>query len=308
MPEPLHTKNEKIFLVALIIMTLLIGLGFVGATVFAGYGFPATVVAVLFGIAIAALVFTFLGGVGDASFTAVGVKVGGTLAAILIVWLVIKGPMHDELLDAQAIQIGKNARAMLNQANARADGEQSAKDEAIRQLKAAKAACNDVQADSISAILARIEESSATDRLGKGVLDLHDQGKGPFNPVLRTTKLPARFVASVQPGTYRACYGKQPDLRDKPITFEVVDAAAGTSKKITLKPGSDIGAGLCSQIAFDVQLGCDAALELIPDAALRCDERNGVAWKEPTANKTYELVASLLNPELTPGFCPGQGN
>jgi len=306
MPGALHTRYEKAFLIALISGALAISLGFVAATVFGGYGFPATVVAVLFGIAIAALVFAFLGGTADASFQVGAARLGGTSALILIVVWFIKGPMYEELKDAAAINAGRNAAEKLASANERADAEREAKEQALSQLRTARSNCSETQAETVAGILTRIEESSATDRLGQGVLKLRDRGKGPFNPVLSTTKLAVRFVSSVEKGTFRACYGKQPDLRDKPVTFEIIDAEAGTSRKITLKPGSDIGVGLCSAISFDVQLGCDAALDLVPDAALRCDERTGVAWKEPAANRSYEVVATLLNPDFTPGYCARQ--
>jgi hypothetical protein len=123
-------------------------------------------------------------------------------------------------------------------------------------------------------------------------------GRGPFDATIQTLNLSARFNSDVQKGTFRFCHDKRPELQDKPVRFEVVDAEAGTSTRIELQPGADIGPGLCSAIKFDVQLGCDAVEQLVKSGASACDAARGVAWTDQSANKIYALTATILNPEL----------
>lgn len=297
-----RTKAETVFLACLAVGTLLAALGFVIATVAWGYGFPSTMVAILLGICIATLAYTFLGGVGGAVFKLGGFELAGAAALILIVFYLVDGPMAKGMKDVQAIQLGRTAEQRISSEQAKTVKERERRQEAERRLSEVQSETEDRATDSVAGLLTRIEKSTADDRLGKGVLSLLRDGKGPFDPTIATLTLPVRFNHQVTAGTFQFCHDSRAELRGKPVRFELVNAEAGTSESIVLRPGADIGPGLCAQIKFDVALGCDAVGKLLPNAISKCDSTSGVAWIDPASGRTYELTATTLNPDLVPGL------
>lgn len=297
-----RTRAETVFLACLAVGTLLAALGFVIATVGWGYGFPSTMTAILLGICIATLAYTFLGGVGGAVLKLGGISLAGAAALILIVFYLVDGPMAEGMKDVQAIELGRTAEQRLSEEQAKTLQERMRRQDAERRLSEVQDTTEDRATDSVAGLLARIEKSTADDRLGKGVLGLLRDGKGPFDPTIATLTVPVRFNHQVTSGTFQFCHDRRAELRGKPVRFELVNAEAGTSESITLRPGADIGPGLCSQIKFDVALGCDAVGKLLPAAVSRCDGTGGVAWIDPASNRTYELTTTILNPDLTPGL------
>lgn len=200
--------------------------------------------------------------------------------------------------NVKAIAIGKDAQKEIDAEQAKLNVEQRLRRKADQRIVELESSISDQQLNSVSALLQRIGSSSADDPLGKGVLQLMRDGKGPFDATLQTLTLSARFNGAVEKGTFRFCHDKRSELQDKPVRFEIVDPDAGTSEKIMLRPGADIGPGLCSAIKFDVQLGCDAVGQLIKSSASTCDTDRGVAWTDPSANRVYKLTATVLNPVL----------
>lgn len=293
-----RSKTETFLLFGLMILTLALSTAFVVATVVWGFAFPAVFVSLILAAFVAILAYTSLGGVGGDVFQLGPAKLTGAIAGLIAVFWLVNGPMDKNMRDAKAIAVGKDAQKQIDVEQAKALAEQQKRRAAEKRLADLEASASDEQSNSVSALLKRIETSSADDALGKGVLKLARDGKGPFDRTLQTLTLSARFNSAVEKGTFLYCHDKRPELADKPVQFEILDAAAGTSQKIELKAGADIGPGLCSAIKFDVQLGCDAVDALIKSSASACDANRGVAWTDQSANKVYELTATILNPEL----------
>lgn len=287
------TRGEKIFVGAFAVFAFIVSLGFVIATVGWGLAFPGVFVAVALGVSIASIVYAFLGGVAGAEFSVVaGLKLAGSLAAIAIVYYLISGPLDKSMNDAKAIAAGRDAEAAIQAERQRAIGERTARLTAEQRVRELQSEAGIHQSDSDAAVLARIRESTAGDDLGRGVLNIYRVHQGPFRA--QTMKLQSRFIQDVPSGTFRFCHDRRPELQDRQVQFEVVDPDTGSSKKLQARAGGDIGPGACEVIKFDVQLGCDAARSLLQ---LECDERHGVAWPAPSDNRTYELVATILNPD-----------
>jgi hypothetical protein len=289
-----RSRGEAIFLAAFSIGTLIIGLAFVVATVFWSYGFPSTVVAILFSICIGTLAYTFLGGAGGASFQLGAVKLAGAAALIIIVFYLVDGPLEKNMTDVEAIAAGKRAEGLIKVANDAAKKASTERD-ALKERVAEMEAGNTIkQSEAAEAIVARVRKSKPNDPVGRGVLAIYHNGEGPFVRFLRRAEMQARFHNQVPKGTFWFCHDQQPDLRGKTVTLERGSGAEGTSNKITLRAGSDIGWLQCKSITYDMQLGCDAAEELL---SLTCGS-NGIAWTETNGNKAYPIGASILNPEF----------
>lgn len=293
-----RTRTETFLLYGLMILTLALSTAFVVATIGWGYGFPAVFVSLILASFIAILAYTSLGGVGGDVFQLGPAKLTGAIAGLVAVFWLVNGPMDNNMKDVRAIAIGKGAQKEIDSQQEKLAAEQRLRRKAEQRVAELESATSDQQSSGVSALLKRIEASSADDALGKGVLQLMKDGKGPFDATLQTLTLSGRFNSDVQKGTFRFCHDKRPELQDKPVRFEIVNAEAGTSNKIELEPGADIGPGLCSAIKFDVQLGCDAVDALIKSSASACDVSRGVAWTDQSANRIYELTATTLNPEL----------
>jgi hypothetical protein len=292
--RPVLTRGEKIFVGGFAVFTFAVSLGFVIATVGWSLAFPGVFVAIALGICIASIVYAFLGGVAGAEFSAVaGMKVAGSLAAIAIVYYLISGPLENSMNDAHAIAAGKAAESTIQEEHQRTVSEHAARLSAEQKVRELQSEAGIQQSDSDAAVLARIRQSTLDDDLGRGVLGIYRNRQGPFRS--NTIKLQARFIQDVPDGTFRFCHDRRPDLQDKQVQFEIVDPETGASKKIQLRAGGDIGPGACQVIKFDVQLGCDAAKDLLQ---LDCDDQRGVAWPASSGNRIYELVATVMNPDF----------
>ncbi len=298
--QPQRTRLEKIFLGAIILSTMLAAIGFVLGSTIQGYGFPSTFVAILLGVCVATLAYSFLGGGSGAVFKLGGFELAGAAAVIMVVVYAVKGPLSADMNDVRHIRIGRDAEQLLEHERQAVIAERRARRDAERQVEELRGQAGDMVTESVSAIIGRIGQSSADQPLGRGVLDLFHAGRGPFNPVLGTVRLPVRFNADVRRGTYRFCHGRRAQLQGRPVRFELVDRQAGTSRRIQLDPGEDIGQGICSEINFDVLLGCDAVDEILTGAVASCDARSGIGWVSPHTNSNFELVATILNPALLP--------
>jgi len=296
MPDsnPGLTWGEKLFVGGFAVFSFVVALGFVIATVGWGMGFPAVFVAIVLGVCIASIVYAFLGGVAGAEFSAIkGVKVAGTLAAIVIVYYLISGPLEKNMNDVTAIQNGKAAEAQIRQLRGDLTTERAAKEKAEEHAQELQANAAINRSNSDASILAQIAKSSANDDLGRGVLNLYRNRQGPFHS--DTIKLESRFLEDVPAGTFRFCHDSRPELTDKQVQFEIVDPDTGSSRRILLKAGADIGPGACQIIKFDVQLGCDAAQALLQ---VDCDQHRGVAWSQPSDNRIYQVVATVADPDF----------
>jgi len=282
---PSLTKGEKIFVGGFALGAFLISLGFVIATVGWGFGFPAVWVAIALGICIASIVYAFLGGIAGTEFSAMaGIKLAGSLAAIVAIYWIFSGPLERNMNDVKAVAVGKAAEAALTEERGRTAAERAARVNAEQKLQLLEADTGIKQSDTDAAAVARVRNSSDQDDLGRAVLRIERNHEGPWRA--RVMKLNGRFIQDVPPGTFRFCHDKRPELQDGPVQFEAVDPDSGTSRKITLGPGGDIGPGACQVISFDVQLGCDAAKQLL---AVECDARRGVAWPASTDKRAYGI-------------------
>ena len=293
-----RTRTETYLLYGLMGLTLLLSTGFVIATVGWGYGFPAVFVSLILAAFVAILAYTSLGAAGGDVFQLGPAKLTGAIAGLVAVFWLVNGPMDNNMKDVKAIGVGRDAQKEIDAAEAKAVDEQRLRRKAEQRAADLEAASSDQQSNSVSEILQRIQKSSADDALGKGVLQLMKDGKGPFNAALQTLTLKARFNEKVPQGAFLYCHDKRPELQDHSVKFEVVDPETGSSQKIILNAGADIGPGICAQIKFDVQLGCDAAKELVGTSMSACDVKRGIAWTDASANKVYDLTATVLNPEL----------
>lgn len=115
------TPGDKRFLAGIIIGSLLVSIGFVlGTTVFR-YGFPATVVAFLLGLALATLSYAYLGGVRGNEVRIGGIKLVGTVAVVVAILYFLPGPLRSEMHDIDLIEKGRNAEALIKAADERAN-------------------------------------------------------------------------------------------------------------------------------------------------------------------------------------------
>lgn len=288
------TRGEKIFVGGFAVFIFVVSLGFVVATVGWGLGFPAVFVALALGMCIASIVYAFLGGVAGAEFLIMaGLKVAGSLAAIAIVYWLVSGPFEKNMNDVRLIEIGRSAEADLLKSEADAAKERTARRKLELRVAELESGARITESDTVAATLAKVRSSTANDDLGEGILTIYRNREGPFRR--QATQFKARFLHAVPQGTFWFCHDRRPELQGKDVRFELVDREAGTSEKITLRAGGDIGLAVCQDIPFDVQLGCDAASELLK---LQCTPQRGVAWPEGNAARTFDLVATNLNPDF----------
>lgn len=292
-PVSRHARFELMFVAGLIIFSILASLAFVLMTVVGPFGFPSTFVAVLLGLAIAAALYRFLGGAAGATVTIGAAKLAGTAALFAVVFYLVDGPLQKNMNDVKAIAAAHEAEASVEAAKSEAIKERTARKQLELRVAELESGAGIREADSVAAILARIRASKADDDLGEGLIAIARNKEGPWRR--QASRYKARFLHSVPNGTFWFCHDRRPELQDRDVRFELVNREAGTSEKVTLRGGGDIGLGVCTDIQFDVQLGCDAARELLK---LECSTQRGVAWPHDMGTREFELIATTVTPDL----------
>jgi hypothetical protein len=114
------SPREKYFLSIFSISLVLVAIGFALGTTVWEYGFPATIVSFLLGLALATFSYVYLGGVRENELRIGGLKLAGTVAVVFAFLYYLPAPLAAEMNNLPLIEKGRHAEERIRTAEARA--------------------------------------------------------------------------------------------------------------------------------------------------------------------------------------------
>lgn len=294
------SRVEKLFLGGIIIFCL----GFVVSSAIAAVGWDRwiwpTLLAFLLGLLLATLSYAFLGGVAGNQVVVGGIKLVGAAGLVVGVTYLLAGKLREEMESARKANESGGRAAQLVRLQASVSEKQARIADLDRDLHESRERVKQLETTAAPDIVARLRSASPDMPLGQEVLRLFRTGSGPFRREIGSLEIAVRFHQDVEPGTFFYCHSALAErIGENPVKFQYLDPQTQRITRINLRPGNDIGAGLCQGLEYQAQLGCDAAQALFPGAIGRCD-RNGVNWNASESDRIYRLSAAILNPDLVP--------
>jgi hypothetical protein len=266
-----------------VVLSIAVALGFLialylsYALVVQGAHYPPTLITAFLAIAIGALIYRFMGGLGGTEFTAGLWKIGGSAAFLVgFIWFVgdrLRNELNlyesTEPYNAQIRSLEKQrdtARTLFKRQS-----------EELEKLRKGEGGNN---CPAARCTIADVRKLQPNDPFVLGIKRLVEGQEKPFVPTLR--ELPVR-VAVV------AGLGANPAFNICSDTLEKLNEGAevpnpsvqfsrtlddGTNVPVRAQRAGKIGEDICSsgQRDFDVQINCPVALKLFPDKLASCAE------------------------------------
>lgn len=240
--------------------------------------FPPTIVATFLSVALAALTYRFLGGVGGAEFSIGLLKLGGSAAFVVgLIWFIGDRLREDQHLYSDTSVYRAKEQALEGQL-AQAVANSAAQQKQINGLQKRLAAAPTAQG---MYTIEEIKKLQPGDPFVQNLKQLVAGQEGPFRPTVR--ELPVR-VAVIRTASDAPLFNICEDTLTKlnegiqvPRTRALLSrssAESGEPLNIIAERNGRIGADVCEapDRQFDVQVNCAVALKLFPDVLATCTE------------------------------------
>lgn len=239
---------------------------------------PPTLIATFLAVAIAALTYRFLGGVGGAQFSVGLLKLGGSAAFLVgLIWFVGDRLREEEKLYSSTSVYRDQIDALeaqLGQAQENARVRQSQINELQRKLAAAPTAQGVYTIE-------EIKKLPPGDPFIKNLKQLVAGQEGPFRPTVRdlVVRIAVIRIGGETP-LYNICEDTLTKLNEGiqiPETRALLSRSSGETGEplsIIADRNGRIGADVCEapDRQFDVQINCPIALRLFPEVLATCAE------------------------------------
>lgn len=258
------------------------------------FQFPAIPALLSFGAFAGVLIYVFVDPMTDSKITVGGITLGGAAALMFVFPFFFHEDLNEQMngptSEPESKALVEKYRGDARVAQAQRDAAQQKNatlQENIARLKQDLARKSDVPV--AGQIISQLEDATPSSDLGRNVLELAKNGRGPFK---RTEeKIRVSFNSKIREGTYRAC-----EYADNPFQerLELGRVKEGDPVgKISLDQGDSFGPG-CNDYSYQLSVGCDAAKALlIPDIEQAgCDAAGGVRWVEGMTRRKFELSAA----------------
>lgn len=258
---------------------------------FADRFYPPMLIAILLGIAIAALTYRYLGGPGEAEFSMGILKVAGS-AALLLGTAYLANDGLSQQMDA-ANSANKLAAAVTEKMKAIKEREELAHrlEDVQRQLEIE-------QKQSTEILISEIAKLTPSSPLGEALVEMVQKRKGPFVEVTKSVDVVVTIVGYIkEKGQFNACGSL--DLANEQVRFarEFHIHDEDEIKSVIARQVGVIENAICQKTArrFDVQMSCQDGALLFPDHVERCASDGSVKWRTTNGNRTFQLTAEVLN-------------
>lgn len=270
--------TEDLVITIAVAVGLIVALALTIASVAWKLEFPPTITSTFLAIALAALTYRFLGGVGGAEFSVGLLKLGGSAAFVVgLIWFV-----GDRLRVEQKLY--SNSSTYRQQINSLTGQLQQAQDNALAQ----QAQINGLQQKVRNApgsqgmyTIEQIKKLPPTDQFAKDLKQLVEGQEGPFRPTVNDIVV---RIAVIRTDSDAPVFSICEDTLDKlnegievPSTQALISRSSGDNgqqQSITARRAGRIGADVCQapDRAFDVQINCPIAMKLFSDVLTSCAE------------------------------------
>lgn len=254
--------------------------------------FPPAFFAILFGIAVAAILYRFLGGVHDAHFAIGALKITGSAAVFLGVTVWANEQIHLQMDScSNQLQTAKEVTVLQQVVSQNKDTISAltlGKAELNDQLDSAKRQIEDLKMQTRKlqtgeAIPNLVSNLDPEDKLSQDLRSIQIAEKGPWCRYAKSKALTVSVVDYLREGETASCkelYGKSVEITSN---FTKDGRLLRTQRPITLHLNNWITrADDCSKTyKYQIQLSCKDAEKIFPKEIMECGEQNLVNWKIP---------------------------
>jgi hypothetical protein len=241
------------------------------------HGHPAVLVACCFSMAVASIIYRYLGGVSSSSVRIRAIKLGGSAAVFAILAYFINGQLVSQ---GVVYQSNKDILDKLNSAAFALENEQKTVASLRDQL-------NKGGIGNPRTISEQLRDGSVSTSDVREIKRMVEQSEKPFKNTLREMTTKITVVGDIRGSKFRYC----PDVMDR--LYDGLNRQSdvqffGESNNILLKAigpidlGKPSGSGICSNPnrEFDIQIGCTSAEDLFGDVAKDCRSSGALKGKE----------------------------
>jgi len=270
--------TEDLVITIAVAVGLIVALALTVASVAWKLDFPPTITSAFLAIALAALTYRFLGGVGGAEFSVGLLKLGGSAAFVVgLIWFV-----GDRLREEQKLY--SNSATYREQIDSLNGQLQQAQENAASQqarIDALQRGTRNTPAAQGMYTIEQIKKLPPTDQFVRDLKQLVEGQEGPFRPTVNDIVV---RIAVIRTDSDVPLFNICGDTLDKlnegievPSTQALISRSSGDNgqaQSITARRSGRIGADVCQaqDRAFDVQINCPIALKLFPDVLTSCAE------------------------------------
>jgi hypothetical protein len=256
--------------------------------------YPPMLMAVLLGIAVAALTYRYLGGTSSSSFSIGVLKVAGSAALLLGTTYITHQGFSREILPS----VPPNRLAIVEKE--RDDSKNREKDIAGK-LEQCKLDLEKAERRSKDILIGEIEKVSPSSDLGQKLADMAARGKGPFAVVIKSLKARATVIKRDK-GKFSVCSSLGFAASDQLRLSRTYDKSEEGTLQVAGSPTGIIATAKCDESprSFDIQIGCKDGSILFPEHILSCGNEGEVGWKYTKGERTFEVLVEVMRQTSQP--------
>lgn len=234
-------------------------------------GHPAVLIACCVSIAVASIIYSFLGGVGSNSVSTSVFKLGGSAAVFAILAYFI----NDQLvIQNRAYKSNEENLALLDAASESLALERNTVESLRKQLKGCKGG-------SPQTALELLKAGTVSDADVREIKRMCEQSEKPFRNTLREMTVKISVVGDILGTKFRFCPKTMDQLYDG-LRRQSEVQFFGENGNIRLRENGRIGANVCNNPKrdFEIQIGCASAEELFGEIAKDCRSSGALRGQE----------------------------
>jgi hypothetical protein len=288
--EQARPDDDKVLWIV-IAFCLLVPVGLATLWALSGYWYPPMILAMLLGIAVAALTYRYLGGSAKSEFKVGLLKLTGS-AALLIgtAWFANEG------LSKQMET--ENLPKKLKAVNAALDAASSERDKLKIRVGEQEATIAGLRSKGDDDLLKTVEAVPPGEKTAQALIVMAKEQRGPFSRTMAMT-LRVTVIGSLPRGRFFACDDRK--LRGATLTLTSKAAAQdGQYPSVTGAQAGSIQVSVCQQAnrRFDLQMACEDGLLLFPAHIQSCDaKKRAVKWRKPNGERDFDVLADVVRNE-----------
>ncbi|SFL69560.1 hypothetical protein SAMN05421830_10516 [Desulfomicrobium norvegicum] len=283
-------NRDDVALWVIITACIFIPVLFVSLWAFYDRYYPPMFIAVLLGIAVAALTYRYLGGASGSEFSFGVLKVAGSAALLLGTAYLTNWGLSKQM--NQEIGPNKFAEAICERNTA-----QSERDQLKTEVGSLKGELEIAEKKKAEVLINEIEKLSPSSELGRRLSDLAIKKIGPFSEVISLKDVNVTVVGYVKDReVFYAC--ENLGFGGEKVRLTRVDYSSdGSVRTLTCRQRGVIQATVCNEATrrFDIQIGCDAGLILFPEHISSCGSEGEVRWRVSNGPKIFKISAEVLS-------------
>lgn len=256
--------------------------------------YPPMLLAVLLGIAVAALTYRYLGGTEGSAFSVGVLKVAGSAALLLGTTYLTHQGFSKEILPG----LPPNQLAIVERERDECREREKKK---VDELDQCRLEIEKAERRSKDILIGEIEKLSPSSDLGQKLADMAARGKGPFPAVIKNLKAKVTVIKRDK-GKFSVCPSLGFAASDLLRLSRTYDKSEEGILQVAGLPTGLIATAKCGESprSFDIQIGCNDGLILFPEHIVSCGKEGEVGWKYPNGERNFEVLVEVIRETTQP--------